>query len=256
MLNHQTERGIVVVDTQGNKMKTLRITKKHSYGDSVYGDVLSHCKKPETKESRYTNVHETSHYISSEIRQTQKPGNNAFYILDGEAVVIEEPPITIKDVAEYVPPKLQGLRYKTYLVDQRRHWNEQPLYILDEWNAYVLGGLCAIDDFQNKRKLEKTDALAGMFEFMIYSTALAMCVQDKCPEYWEKNKQFRDFIQYRMDTSSMIFAIGREVPQFTSLSSDQLYKTWHNSDEGKEFQNFIDKYFTNQEPIRLGFDYL
>jgi hypothetical protein len=53
-----------------------------------------------------------------------------------------------------------------------------------------------------------------------------------------------------MDTSSMIFAIGREVPQFTSLSSDKLYQTWHNSDEGKEFQKFIDKYFTNEEPVR------
>jgi hypothetical protein len=127
---------------------------------------------------------------------------------------------------------------------------------MEEWNCYTLGGMCAVDDYNNKRELERTDAVSGMFEFMVYCTALAMCVEDKCPEFWEKNTQFRRFIQYRMDTSSMIFAVGREVPQFKSLSSDKLYQTWHNSEEGKEFQKFIDKYFTNEEPIRLGFDYL
>jgi len=255
MLNHQTERGIVVADTRDKTMKTLRIKKYHAYADSLYGDVLSHCKKPETRESRYTNVHETSHYISSEIRQTQKRGTNAFYILDGEAVVIEEPSITIKDVAEYVPPKLQGLRYKTYLIDQRKYWNEQPLYILDEWNAYVLGGLCAVDDYNNKRKLEKTDALAGMFEFMIYSTALAMCVKDKCPEYWENNTQFREFMSFRIDTVNMVLMINREIPEFKSISHDKLYDVWHNSTEGKRFQKFIDDFLTD-EPIKLGFNYL
>ena len=250
----------------GRNMEIMKINKYRDLGTGVYDDVMSHCEKPSKGNGRYTDVHETSHFISSDLRRGKlgssfpkhdlTVGYNGFYILNGQAVLIKEPSVTIKEVAQYVPQKLRGSRYKLYLIDQQRHWNNEPLYILDEWNAYSLGGICAVDDYNNDRELERTDAVAGMFEFMVYSTALAMCVEDKCPEYWEKNTQFRRFIQYRMDTSSMIFAVGREIPQFKSLSSDKLYQTWHNSEEGKEFQKFIDKYFTNEEPIRLGFDYL
>ena len=235
-------------------MDLIEVQKHGNFGDDVYGDVLSHCKRPNRGDGRYTDTHETSHFISSELRQG-KMGYNGFYILNSKGVLVKEPPTTIGEVADYVPSNLRGMRYQLYLVDQRRYWDEQPLYIVEEWNCYTLGGMCAVDDYNNKRELERTDAVAGMFEFMVYSTALAMCVEDKCPEYWEKNTQFRRFIQYRMDTSSMIFAVGREIPQFKSLSSDKLYQTWHNSEEGKEFQKFIDKYFTNEEPIKLGFDY-
>jgi hypothetical protein len=228
------------------KLKPFRpLDKKYS----IHNDVMNHCEKPSTGNGRYTDVHETSHFISSALRKGRM-GYNGFYVLDDNAVVVKEPPATIGEVAKYVPSNLRGFRYKLYFVEQRRYWDEQPLYIAEEWNCYTLGGMCAIDDYNNKRELERTDAVSGMFEFMIYSTALAMCVEDKCPEYWKTNKKFKDFIQYRMDTSSMIFAVGREVPQFTSLSSDKLYHTWHNSDEGKEFQKFIDKYFTNQEPVK------
>lgn len=216
---------------------------------SIYNDVMSHCEKPSIGNGRYTDVHETSHFISSALRK-DRMGYNAFYILDGSAAIVKEPPTTIGEVAEYVPKNLRGYRYKLYFVEQRRYWDEQPLYIAEEWNCYTLGGMTAIDDYNNKRELERTDAVSGMFEFMVYSIALAICVQDKCPEYWEKNKQFRDFIQYRVDTSSMMFSVGRKIPQFKSLSSDKLYQTWHNSNEGTMFQEFIDKYFANQEPVR------
>jgi hypothetical protein len=229
------------------KVKPFRPLDKNY---SIYDDVIKHCEKPEINSSRYTSVHESSHFISSALRKGRM-GYNGFYILDGNAAIVKEPPTTIGEVADYIPPNLRGFRYKLYFVEQRRYWDEQPLYIAEEWNCYTLGGMCAVDDYNHKRRdLERTDAVAGMFEFMVYSTALAMCVEDKCPEFWKKNKQFREFLQYRMDISSMIFAIGREIPQFKSLSSDKLYQTWHNSEEGKEFQNFIDKHFTNAEPVR------
>lgn len=211
---------------------------------SIHNDVMSHCEKPSKGNGRYTDVHETSHFISSALRKGRM-GYNGFYILDNNAVIVKEPPTTIGEVAEYVPSNLRGYRYKLYFVEQRRYWDEQPLYIMEEWNCYILGGICAVDDYNNKRELERTDAVSGMFEFLVYSTALAMCIQDKCPEYWKLNNNFKEFFQNRLDISSRVFKIGREVPQFVSLSSDKLYQTWHNSDEGKEFQNFIDDNFSN-----------
>jgi len=225
-------------------MNVIKVKKYRDLGAGVYNDVMSHCEKPSKGNGRYTDVHETSHFISSALRK-DRIGDNGFYILDDNAVIVKEPPTTIGEVAEYIPKNLRGLRYKLYFVEQRRYWDEQPLYIMEEWNCYTLGGMCAVDDYNNNVTLERTDAVAGMFEFLVYSTALAMCVQDKCPEYWGLNNNFKEFFQNRLDMSSKIFKIGREVPQFTSLSSDKLYETWHNSEEGKEFQSFIDNNFSN-----------
>jgi len=154
-------------------MNLIKVNKYRDLGTSIYDDVMSHCEKPSKGNGRYTDVHETSHFISSDLRRGKlgdsfsnhnlTVGYNGFYILNGQGVLIKEPSITIKEVAQYVPPKLRGSRYKLYLIDQQKHWNKEPLYILDEWNAYVLGGMCAIDDYNSKRKLERTDAVAGRF---------------------------------------------------------------------------------------------
>jgi hypothetical protein len=227
-------------------MDLFKVKKYRDLGAGVYNDVMSHCAKPSRGNGRYTDVHETSHFISSALRKGRM-GYNGFYVLDDNAVIVKEPPTTIGEVAKYVPKNLRGYRYKLYFVEQKRYWDEQPLYIAEEWNCYTLGGMCAVDDYNNKRELERTDAISGMFEFMIYSTALAMCVKERCPEYWKINTQFKDFVGYRIDTVSRIFFINREIPQFKSISSDKLYETWHNSDEGKSFQSFINDEFVSKK---------
>jgi len=232
-------------------MDLIEVQKHGNFGDDVYGDVLSHCKRPNRGDGRYTDTHETSHFISSELRQG-KMGYNGFYILNSKGVLVKEPPTTIGEIAGYVPSNLRGMRYQLYLVDQRRYWDEQPLYIVEELNCYFLGGACALDDHKNGRSLERTDAVAGMFEFRIYSTAVAMCVKEKCPEYWDVNKQFHEFMKYRLSNSMEYFLEGREIPDFQSSISDKLYNEYTNSSEGERFEQFIKDNFSNQpkpEPI-------
>lgn len=220
-------------------MKTFEVKQyRNARDDTVYEDVLSHCKKPETRESRYTNAHETSHYISSELRQSNPGKVNGFYILNNMGVIVEEPNITIKDVSEYVPNNLRGMRYKLYFVDQLRYWNNNPLYILEEFNCYILGGMTAIDDFKKGVKLERTDAVAGCFEFMIYSIALARCIKDKDQDYWNKNIQFKDFLCFELNRAMFTYKVGRNIEEFKSQSSDNLHKAFDSSREGDLFKEF------------------
>lgn len=221
-----------------NNMNIIDVNKYRSIKDGIYGDVISHCKNPVTNEGRYTNVHETSHFISSELRFGRKR-QNGFYILDGKAVILDQPNITINDIIEYVPPNIRGYRYRLYFINQQKYWNEQPLYILEEWNCYILGGMCAIEDFNNNKKLERTDAVAGMFEFMIYSIATAMCIKDKDKNYWTKNNDFKQFLSSKIIDTKHLFDTGRKIPAFKSKKSDILYKNYATSPEGKIFEKFI-----------------
>lgn len=233
-------------------MKTINVIKYRDIDDGIYGDVLSHCKNPVINESRFTNVHETSHFISSELRKGRK-NQNAFYLLDGKAVILDNPKITIDQISKYVPANLRGSRYNLYLINQQKYWNNYPLYILEEWNCYILGGMCAVEDFNNNKKVERTDAVAGMFEFIIYCIALTMCVKDKDKEYWHNNFQFTDFISNRINASLVFFGTGRQIPSFHSNKSDILYNTYKTTDEGRLFQQFIDKNFLDIENINWGF---
>jgi hypothetical protein len=61
----------------------------------------------------------------------------ALYVLQGRCLVLNEPPLTIADVAAAVPAEHRRGLYPTYLIGQRRYWNRQPLYLLDEWVCYA-----------------------------------------------------------------------------------------------------------------------
>lgn len=203
--------------------------------DSVYEDVLSHCTRPNRGDGRYTDAHETAHFISSEIRNAHSGHNNGFYIADGKGVVVDHPKITIGDIAGYIPTVLRGFRYQLYLVDQRRYWDNEPLYIAEELNCYIIGGSVAVDDAKNGRRLERTDAVAGAFEFSIYCVAMCMAVKDNDPGYWEKDKQFHEFMELSFARADTVFEAGRKVPEFDSISMNKLVQAYETSDEGKAF---------------------
>jgi hypothetical protein len=220
-------------------LKTIEIQPKKQYEQSIYNDVVSHCNSPFIERSRYTTVHETSHKISSELRNAQKDDRlNVFYLLNNKAAMLVEPPVKLNDIN--IPPILRGMRHNLYLRDQKRYWNNEPLYIFEEWNCYTLGGMCAVNDAENRLSLERTDAVAGMFEFIIYATGLAMTIKDKAKTYWDNSKQFRYLFDFMLRRSEKVFHKGRTIPEFKSSSSDELYEKYNSSQEGKKFKEFAE----------------
>lgn len=230
-------------------MNTIQV-KQYSQprDESVYEDVLAHCSRPNRGDGRYTDAHETSHFISSEIRNAHAGHNNGFYLLGGAGVVVDHPSITIGDIAGYIPPTLRGFRYQLYLVTQRRYWDDEPLYIMEELNCYTIGGMTAVDDADAGRSLERTDAVAGAFEFTIYTLGLAMAVRDKDSAYWDSNTQFREFLSYLLGKAMHTFKAGKDRPEFQSIKSSELQQAYATTADGKRFDALLKELVTPPAP--------
>ncbi len=117
-------------------------------------------------------AHETSHGLAGRIRN-QWPAllgrkSNGFYCLNDVAALLCEPPTTLQAVALDVPASLRGMSYNLYLVNMTRWWNNQPLYILDEWVAYTNGS-------ETRRDLQmphRAETVLQMAEFSVYAWSM------------------------------------------------------------------------------------
>lgn len=212
---------------------------------SVYGDVLAHSQKTPFGDSngRATNAHETGHDIHSYLRNKYtseiKKKVNGFYVLQGRGIIIEEPNIRKNQINSFVPQSLRSYRYSKYLVGQQE-WDDTPLYIYDEWSAYVLGGKCNVDDVQNGRyKGEWTDGVSGCLDFSIYAISLAMTVKEKDPVYWESNKQFRDYTIWNLRESYKTYMLGHRMEHFKWDKQDALLKNFLTSSDAEQMRKFV-----------------
>lgn len=92
-------------------------------------------------------AHEGTHYMNSQLRCADDPQvlmNNAVYVGDGRYLLFKEPKLLLKDVLPYVRKELRD-NIRT-IMETWEQWDEQPLYIIDEWTAYTNGSKCANEE--------------------------------------------------------------------------------------------------------------
>ena len=144
-----------------------------------------------TDKDRVTWAHETSHGISSRIRNANNGKVNGFYTVDGGAILVAEPKICLTTWALNVPPSLRGDCWRFYLTGrQAQQWDDRPLYMYDEWNAYLLGSICGVDLVQKGLLRERRlSTLLKTVEFGIY----ALCCVGKCFDASENFARFTSF---------------------------------------------------------------
>ena len=212
---------------------------------SVYGDILSHSKDAPFGDAhgRATNSHETGHGIHSYLRNkyTSEMGKkvNGFYCLGGRGCIIEEPRIRKSDANKFVPESLRSYRWSTYMTGQMA-WDDTPLYIYDEWTAYVLGGKTNVDDVQNNRyKGGWTDGVSGCLGFSIYATAICMAVKERDPAYWESNTQFKNFTIWMLKEAHKTYMMGHTMDQFKWDKQDKLLENLLTAPEGEPIRRFM-----------------
>ncbi len=217
---------------------------RSSEQNSIYGDVLGHSKARPHGDSggRATNAHETSHSIHAYLRNmyTRQYGKrvNGFYCLKGRGVVIEEPNIRKSQVNKFVPKNLRSYRYNLYLGGMA--WDDTPLYIYDEWVAYVLGGMVNVEDIQKGRhKGGRTDGVSGCLGFSIYAVALCMAVKEHDPQYWESNTQFRNFTIWMLYKSQKTYKMGHRMKELQWKDQDDLLKELLTSSSAAPMRDFI-----------------
>jgi len=134
-------------------------------------------------------AHETTHGLNSNLR-SGKPGVNAFYVLNGKAMVIREPKGRLSSVAQLIPPSLRGPSFYLYLIEQRRYWDDTPTYLCDEWTAYINGSCCGREISENGWHYELLQAI----NFTVYSLAMVQSVSASDPSY--NHTQLREFVRY------------------------------------------------------------
>jgi len=89
-------------------------------------------------------AHEGTHYMDSQLRCENDPDvvqDNAVYVGEGRYLLFAEPKLTLKDVLPYVRSELRtNIRS---IMETWEQWDEQPMYVLDEWCSYVNGSQAA-----------------------------------------------------------------------------------------------------------------
>lgn len=212
-------------------------------GEGVYWDILSYSvEKPFGDEhGRPTNAHETAHGIHATYRniyqKALKKRVNAFYMLDGKIAVIQEPDFLVQHIAREIPQSLRGYRFQLYFVDQLRDWNDRPLYVFDEWTAYICGGETAVDDLEFNNIKADSDAVSGCLEFSLYAVAAYLTAKARVPDYLEHEPQFKSVLYYNLTRAEDAFYSGREA--FPSSKQEKLYRALQSSPDAAPIRNCL-----------------
>lgn len=245
----------------GENVAWLKFPAQKSLSDGSWGPVLTDIENhlPSSYGTTYrdsdkiTHGHETSHGIHAHLRNyfnTTGKRANGLYVLEDRGVIIVEPNIRKSQVAPFIPASLRGSRYGTYITGQTE-WDDTPLYVFDEWNAYVNGGAVGTDLVQRGMwKSGWRDGVAGQLEFAVYAVAVAMAVQKNDPAYLTSNEQFREFLAWNLRRTMEIFRKGQKMKDFAWADQDAYYEKMKTGADAATwrafFQDFFGKDFTTE----------
>ena len=216
-------------------------------GEGVYADIMNHSVEAPFGDAhgRPTNAHETAHGIHATYRniyyKTLKTRVNAFYMLDGKVAVVKEPDFLLQHIAREIPQSLRGYRYQLYFVEQRRDWDDRPLYVFDEWTAYICGGETAVDDLEFNDIKANSDAVSGCLEFSLYAVAAYLTAKARDPDYLEHEPQFKSVLYYNLTRAEDAFYSGREA--FPSSKQEKLYEALQSSPDAAPIRNCLKNEF-------------
>lgn len=143
--------------------------------------------------------HEGTHGINSLIRN-QHPGCNGFYTLSDRCMVLVEPKITLGMVSDAVPADQRGGIYSLYMQQMRGHWDDHPLYVLDELTAYLNG--CHGYLQQHGRGLDFEYSKKCAWEMLGYARVLVEVVKKRDPTYSDMVDlvSYLDYCKLRLET--------------------------------------------------------
>ncbi|MGE0324870.1 MAG: hypothetical protein AB7S68_21285 [Polyangiaceae bacterium] len=175
-------------------------------------------------------AHELTHAIGFELRlvatRTDRRATG-FYVLGGKAAILREPSFRKAQVAALIPPSLRRYRYDLYLAGQPG-WDDRPLYVWDEWNAYINGATVAIERFQQGLQPHTTfavkDVVLAVLEFTVYAAAVILAATQYEPDYLSREAQSREFFAFNAERAMRVFQSGRSLAPF-NYPDTQAYET-------------------------------
>jgi len=185
--------------------------------------------------------HETSHGIHAHLRNYENTTGqqaNAFYVLNGKAAVVMEPNIYKHEIQPFVPSSLRDFRYDTY-ISGASAWDDTPLYVWDEWNAYVNGAEVGVGRVDEGLWNEGWRDQSGNLEFVVYAMCLAHAVSQLDPTYFSTYAQFGQFLMWNTERAMALFERHQNMNEFQSDSVASYYQTFKTSADAHELRQFI-----------------
>lgn len=172
----------------------------NAHNGDLLDDIVSRCTREEVNlgysSDKLAFCHELTHQLNNSLRNKKGRGYNCAYVGKGKYVTLKEPNVTLSQVAKNIPREhRENHTYQLYLVQQQQYWNNQPLYILDEWSAYVNTVEYAK---QIGREYQGSDKFS--IEFLVYTYFLVKTIEENDPNYQDlgKLKEFYNWQRERM----------------------------------------------------------
>jgi len=193
----------------------IKIEPLRSATKGFLGDIISHCPTPGVYADSdiITTGHETLHCVNARIRNTHQ-GYNGYYFLENYAFILKSPPLTLSEIATNVPQDWRGPIYSLYLVEQQSHWNDTPLYIVDEFSAYLAGTTVGLEVGNQDRTQQS------------FKSAIEMYAYCRVMEKLAKQTNYADQIQL---DELMSFSYERLVALAYLLDAKGWYTDEHNT---------------------------
>ena len=234
----------------GDNVQWINYPEQQSLSNQSWGDKLTDIVRhlPSQYGNTYydsdkiTHGHETSHGIHAHLRNTENNTGqqaNGFYVFDNRAAIIVEPNIRKSHVAAYVPQELRGTRFSLYITGSSA-WDDTPLYVWDEWNAYVNGGEVGVDLVNSgKWTYPWRDGVMGQLEFAVYAIAVARAVAEHDATYFAQNTQFKEFLAWNLRRCMSSYREGAAMSAFAWDRQDSYYEALRTSAAAAPIRDFV-----------------
>lgn len=168
------------------------LSSKLVFGQEHHIHDINHRAKDIKKDySRFgkpgTIIHEKAHGINSLITNKYRSSRKnytlgGFYLLNNKEVCLSQPKTTMSRVANRIPLIARGKSYNLYLTNYDRAWENEPLFVVEEWVAYSN----EIEACQGTDFLEPHSILLA-HEFSIYAIPLLENADQDFVEFYKWN---------------------------------------------------------------------
>lgn len=232
--------------------------------ESLLEDIVNHVSPSQDINNQYysddkgTYAHESLHGIAASIRNSREINRsrkmNAFYLLNNRFVQLAEPRVQKSKVGSFVPPSLREYNYSLYVTGNPA-WDNEPLYIYDEWSAYIYGIFSTLELMKRGLYRSQSDAniAFAQLEMAVYGIAVMMAVEKYDSGYFQSEVSFKAVSGCFLEETMRSFALGVAASKFPESTKEYLGKMQSNPDAG-EMREFT-KRFLGAEWARevLGF---
>jgi hypothetical protein len=147
---------------------------------------------------------------------------NCFYVGHHRAAVLAEPNVKLSQVAALVPDPLRLGRFKLYLVRQQKDWENEPLYLFDEWVAYGNGAQAGIEMAQKGLyAADKNDAVFALLELNVYAIYTVLAAEKHDRGY--DRAPLTEFLAWNLKRSMALYHAGSRLGPF-NWDDHQYYR--------------------------------